>query len=120
MTATEWTLATVREAVELVARARGLDVRAFFVGGPGMGSLRIEVLRAPAPGECAPAGDGCERMILGDPLPIDLDAREVTCWIELPCAALDVADAESNGVAELVAREVTQVLRMRHGQGAAA
>lgn len=86
---------TVRAAAEPIARARGLEVHAFMAGGTRPAVVRIEVLRG----------------------------ETVTCWLELPAAALDVADAKPGGVAELVEREVTQVtqvLRMRHGQGAAA
>lgn len=89
---TEWTLATVRSAAEPIARARGLDVRAFMVGGSGPTAVRIEALRG----------------------------EDVTCWIELPAAELDAADVAPGAVAALVERAIAQVLRMRHGQGAAA
>jgi hypothetical protein len=115
---TEWTLATVLAAAEPIARARGLEIRAYLVNGPGMGAVRIEVLREPSPGS-APRDDS-GRMFLGSPLPIDLDTREVSCWLELPCLDLDAVDTAPGGVTELVALEVTRVLRMRHGIGAAA
>ena len=117
--AEEWTLATVRVAAETVVRARGLDVRAFFVGGTGTGALRIEVLREAAPGERAPDRQDVARMT-DMPMPIDLDTREVTCWLELPCDQLDAVDAKPGAVTELVSLEVTKALRMRHGQGATA
>lgn len=88
----EWTLATVRAAAAPIARARGLEVRACMVGGIQTTAVRIELLRG----------------------------LDVTCWLELPAAEIDAADATPGGVGELIERDVTQVLRMRHGQGAAA
>lgn len=88
----EWTLATVRDAATVAARARGLDVRAFMVGGNRPTAVRIEALRG----------------------------EDVTCWIELPAAELDAADVTPGAVAELVEREIVQVLRVRHGSGATA
>jgi len=89
----EWTLATVRAAVAPVAAAHGLAVRAFMVGGSRPTAVRIELLR-------------------GDVL---------TCWLELPAAELDAAelDAAPAGVTALAERELTALLRLRYGRGAA-
>lgn len=121
--ATEWTLATIRAAAEAVARARGLEVRAFITGGTRPAAVRIDVLREPTPGEYHDRPDNDDLIsnhLTSQTRPIDLDTREVTCWLELPCEQLDAADAAPGAITELVEREVTSVLRMRHGQGAAA
>lgn len=114
----EWTLATALTAAETVARAHGLDARAFFVSGPGLGSLRVEVLGELAQGESGsqPHHDH----LIAQTMPIDLDTRAVMCWTEIPCAALDVADSEPGGASALVERAVSEVIRMQHGKGAAA
>lgn len=44
----------------------------------------------------------------------------VTCWLRLDARLLDTVDAQPTGVTELVAREITNVIQVRHGRGASA
>ncbi|HET9893210.1 MAG TPA: hypothetical protein VFQ42_22220 [Mycobacterium sp.] len=97
---TEWTLAAVQAALNPIAAAHGKSARAFLINGR---AVRIEVSSQP----------GIVSMH-------DWDRFGVTCWTEISAKLLDAVDVEPGGVAMLVERELAELLRLRHGGGAAA
>ena len=70
---------------------------------PNPGRLQRHARLRPARTRCAP-------LVTSHP------PRPAPCWLELPAAELDAAPA---GVTALVERELTALLRLRYGRGAA-